>query len=244
VRVVRKVFFGLVVFGVFVFLSGVSFAQTAPTAGDEVSTEKAKPEAIMKVLQDSAAALQAINPDLAMKLTNIVNENTQENTVSSKLVKDSAGWKAKHEAVIKVLQDSAAALRAINPDLAMKLTDIVDWDTKENMVRSRNEARIELLQDSAIALQAINPDLAMKLTNIVNENTHMASSKSVKDSAEWKAKRDVRMQLYKDAAAALQATNPDLAKRLIDIEIPKQKTEAQKMDAQNAAFDLAQAVSK
>jgi len=46
------------------------------------------------------------------------------------------------------------------------------------------------------------PRLAMKLTDIIN-----GEAKLTKDSPEWRAKHDERVQLYKDAAAVLQATN-------------------------------------
>jgi len=112
--------------------------------------------------------------------------------------------------------------------------------------KARHDARMKLLQDSAVALQATNPDLAMKLTNIVNGDTRekTEASKLAKDSVEWQAKRDARIQLYKDAATALQQTHPDLAKGLMDITVPKQKTETQKTVAQNAALNPAPSVSK
>jgi LAS superfamily LD-carboxypeptidase LdcB len=143
-KVARKVFFGLVV-GAMVFVSGVSFAETATSA---------------PVVTPAAA-------------TNEV----------------SAAKQVRHDARIKLLQDSAAALQSTNPDLAMKLTDIVNGASKEKTEASRLS----------------------------------------KDSAEWQAKRDARIQLYKDAATALQTTNPDLAKGLMDMTVPKQKTEMQKV---------------
>ena len=145
-KVARNVFFGLVVVGAMVFVSGVSFAETATS-------------------------------------TPVVTTAAATNDVS-------AAKKAKHEARIKLLQDSSAALQATNPDLAMKLTDIVNGQSKEKAEGSKEQV--------------------------------------AKDSPEWKAKHDARVQLYKDAAAALQATRPDLAKGLMDMTVPKQKTEMQK----------------
>lgn len=133
----KNALIGLAVVGVVSILSGVSFAQEAPAAG-----------------------------------------------------KDSSAWKAKHETRIKLLQDSAAALQATNPDLAMKLTDIVNGPSKEKAEGSKE--------------------------------------KLAKHSPEWKAKYEARIQLYKDAATALQATRPDLAKGLMDMTVPRQKTKMQK----------------
>lgn len=139
-KVTRKVFFGLAVLGIVVFLSGVSFAQMAPTVG-----------------------------------------------------KDSSERKARHEARIKVLQDSATALAQTNPDLAKKLSDLVDNEGNESKEKSEGN-----------------------------------KEKVAKEPSEWKAKYEARVQLYKDAAAALAQTNPDLAKSLEDMTVPKHKTEIQK----------------
>ena len=70
----RNVFLVSVVVGTIVFLSSASFAQMAPEAGKDSSAWKAKHEAKIKVLQDSAAALQQANPDVAKKLTDLINE--------------------------------------------------------------------------------------------------------------------------------------------------------------------------
>jgi hypothetical protein len=67
-KVARKVVFGLAVLGIVVFLSGVSFAQTATAQEQEASARKARHEARIKLLQDSAAALRQTHPDLAKSL--------------------------------------------------------------------------------------------------------------------------------------------------------------------------------
>ncbi len=145
-KAARNVVFGLVVAGVMVFVSGVSFAETAapvatPAAAtnDMSAAKKAKHEARIKLLQDSAAVLQATNPDLAMKLTDIVNGDTKEKTEASKLAKDSAEWKAKRDARIQLYKDSAAALQATNPDLAKGLTDLTVPKQKTQMQKTAGE---------------------------------------------------------------------------------------------------------
>ncbi|MCX5712440.1 MAG: hypothetical protein NTY47_05150 [Candidatus Omnitrophica bacterium] len=111
-----------------VFISGVSFAETATSApaatpaaaaNDVAAAKKAKHEASIKFLQDSAAALKATNPVLAMKLTDIVNGQAKE-----KLVKDSPEWKAKRDARMQLYKDAATALQATRPDLAKGLMDM------------------------------------------------------------------------------------------------------------------------
>ena len=126
-KVTRKVFFGLVVVGVMVFVSRVSFAETvtsAPATNEVSAAKQVRHDARIKLLQDSAAALQVTNPDLAMKLTDVVNGSTKEKTGASKLVKDSAEWQAKRYARIQLYKDAATALQATNPDLAKGLMDL------------------------------------------------------------------------------------------------------------------------
>jgi len=85
--------------------------------------------------------------------------------------KDSAAWKAKHEATMKVLQDSAAALQQTNPDLAKQLSDIVnnvpgkEKPTKEER-QARREARVKIYKAAAAALQSTRPDLAKSLEDL------------------------------------------------------------------------------
>ena len=138
-KLARKVFFGLAVLGIVVFLSGVSFAQTAPAVGKDLSTRKAKHEARIKLLQDSAAALQATNPDLAIKLTDIVNGDTKEKMEASKLAKGSAEWKAKREAKVQLYKDAATALQATRPDLAKGLMDMTVPKQKTEMQKAAEE---------------------------------------------------------------------------------------------------------
>jgi hypothetical protein len=119
-RSLRLVIIGVAVLGVLFFLSRASFAQ-----GDK--------EAKIKVLQDSAAALAQSNPDLSKGLTDLANEETNEKTEGKKtpVAKDSPEWKAKHDARVKLFQDSAAALQAAHPDLASSLLKMAERKHKK-----------------------------------------------------------------------------------------------------------------
>jgi hypothetical protein len=147
VKVARSVFFGLAVLGIVVFLSGVSFAQTAPAAGKGSSVWTAKHEAKMKLLQDSAAALAQTNPDLAKKLSDLANEEGNESKEKmegskEKGAKDSAEWKAKHEARVQLFKDAAAALQQTHPDLAKGLEEMTVAKHKtemQKMMQEKNE---------------------------------------------------------------------------------------------------------
>ncbi len=132
-KAAKKAFFGLAAIGAIVFVSGVSFAETAAPAAtpaavaDDVSAaKKARYEAKIKLLEDSAAALQATNPALAMKLTDTVNELSKIKAEGSKekLAQNSPEWKARHDARIQLYKDAAAALQTTNPDLANSLMDL------------------------------------------------------------------------------------------------------------------------
>lgn len=117
-RFFRGVFVGIAVLGVMLFVSGAAFAQS-------------KHEAKIKVLQDSAAALQASNPDLAKGLNDMANEMAAKmEAKKEQTAKDSPEWKAKHEARVKLLQDSAAALQKTNPDLAASLQKMSEGRNK------------------------------------------------------------------------------------------------------------------
>ncbi len=67
-----------------------------------------------------------------------------------------------------------------------------------------------------------------KKTNESKEKTEASKEKVAKDSVEWKARHDAKVQLFKDAAAALQQSHPDLAKSLEEMIVAKHKTEMQK----------------
>ena len=117
-RVFRGIFAVIAVLGAMLLISRVSFAQQ-------------KCEAKIKVLQDSAATLQQSHPDLAKGLSDLANEEMKESKekMESKkeyAAKDSPERKAKHEAKVKLLQDSAAALQQVNPDLAMSLQKMAE----------------------------------------------------------------------------------------------------------------------
>jgi gas vesicle protein len=121
-KLAGKVFFGLAVLGIIVFLSGVSFAQMASDAGKDSSAMKAKHDARIQLFKDAAAALQQTNPDLAKGLSDLVNEDA--NGLKEKLTKDSPEWKARHEARILLFKDAAAALQQSHPDLAKGLNEM------------------------------------------------------------------------------------------------------------------------
>ena len=147
-KAAKKAFFGLAAIGAIVFVSGVSFAETAASAAtpaavaDDVSAaKKARYEAKVKLLNDSAAALQATNPALAMKLADRVNELSRIKAEGSKekLAQNSPEWKAQHDARIQLYKDAAAALQTTNPDLAKGLMGMTVAKQKTEMQKATEE---------------------------------------------------------------------------------------------------------
>ena len=122
----RGIFMGLAVLGMAVFLSGLAFAEEGCKIG------KMNHEAKIKLLQDSAVALQKTNPDLAKGLSDYADKEAKE----------MQEWKTKHDAKIKLLQDSAAALQKTNPDLAKGLQEMCAGKPKsemQNMMQEKKE---------------------------------------------------------------------------------------------------------
>ena len=128
-KLARTVFISLVVVGMAALLASVSFAQETKALDKDSAAWKAKHEANMKILQDSAAALQQTNPDLAKQLSDLVNaEGSKE-----KLTKEER--QAKREARVKLYKDAAAALQSTHPDLAKSLEDIDRIETQASARR-------------------------------------------------------------------------------------------------------------
>jgi|GEM_PF-1418589 len=145
-KLARNVFFGLVMAGAVVFIANVSFAEMVPAAGKDSSAWKAKHEAKMKLLQDSSVALQQTNPDLAKKLSGLVNGEADESKEKlegskEKVAKDSPEWKAKREARVQLFKDAAAALQQSHPDLAKSLEEMTVVRHKNGMQKAIKEKK-------------------------------------------------------------------------------------------------------
>ncbi len=143
-KLAKQVFLGLAVLGVVVFMAGVSFAQEVPVGGKDSSARKARHEARIKLLQDSVAVLQQANPNLAKKLSDLVNEDVNKSkeqleSGKEKIEKDSAEWKVKHEARVQLFKDAATALQQIRPDLAKSLEEMTVAKHKAEIQKATEE---------------------------------------------------------------------------------------------------------
>jgi len=126
-------FVGIGVLGIVLFLSGVSFA--------EEGTKPAKwnHEAKIKLLQDSAAALQQSDPVLAKGLSDYAADElkeSQERKEGAGVQKEAEGKTEKqmeegHQGHIKLLRDAATALQGSHPDLAADLNKTADKHEKK-----------------------------------------------------------------------------------------------------------------
>lgn len=146
-RLARGVFFGLAVAGVIIFLSSAAFAQTAPATTTDTAAKQAKREARMKLLQDSAAALQQSNPGLSKQLSDLVTEETSQPKGQmegkEKIAKDSPEWKAKHDARMQLFKDASAALAQSRPDLAKGLDELTVPKQKTEMKTTTEEKSVK-----------------------------------------------------------------------------------------------------
>jgi hypothetical protein len=130
-RSLRGVLMGLVVLGAVLFFSGVSFAHE-------------NKEVKVKTLQDASAALAQSNPELAKGLSDFANEEAKETKNMTEGAKKSEGkesseWKAKHEARVKLLKDSADALAQSHPDLSKALKEMSERKHKDKMQQMKAE---------------------------------------------------------------------------------------------------------
>ncbi|MDD5439686.1 MAG: hypothetical protein PHS37_05835 [Candidatus Omnitrophica bacterium] len=112
-KLLRSVFLVLAVVLVSAALLGVSFAAEKMQHKDWQEVCQSK----IKVLKDSAAAVQATNPDLAKGLNDLAAQK-------EKMMQEMMDMKAEKEAKTKLLRDSAAALQKTNPGLAEELWDM------------------------------------------------------------------------------------------------------------------------
>jgi hypothetical protein len=135
------------VFAVTCFVSGSSFAEKKCGEKGKDGKEccgkgkdcckkgkegKGSPEAKIKALNDSAAALEKTNPELAKELKAFADEKTKE----------AQEWKARkerYEARTKLLKDSAAALEKSNPKLAKELKGMCNSKHKKEAMEEMNE---------------------------------------------------------------------------------------------------------
>ena len=131
-KLLRNVFIGVVALAISICLSGMSFAEEGYHKWkDNMDNEVAK----IKLMKDSATALQQANPALAKGLSDWAADEEKE-------MQEWKGQKAKHEAKTQLLTDSAAALDKTNPDLAKGLKKIAEKRSaskKNEMMEEKNE---------------------------------------------------------------------------------------------------------
>ena len=128
----RSMFIGLAVIVMIVLLSGISFAEEGHHKWKEnMDNETAK----IKIMKDSAVALQQSNPALAKGLSDWAADEEKE-------MQEWKEQKARHEAKSKLLTDSAAALEKTSPDLAKGLKEMAEkkhGSKKHEMMEEKNE---------------------------------------------------------------------------------------------------------
>ena len=111
---------------------------------------------------------------------------------SSAFAADKEHSKGNHEALLKTLKSSAAALQSSRPDLAQGLTKYANDEANE--IEGREEkgnkedlgegALVTLLKDSAAALQSSRPDLAASLIESADRKAKKIEALSEKNEKE------------------------------------------------------------
>ncbi len=131
-KALKSTMMGLAVGGAIVLLSSVSFAN------------EAQDQAKIKGLNDAAAALAQSNPGLAASLTKFANAEAAEKAEKNEGKKESEGVKEEgmekeHAEHIKLLRDSATALKQSRPELALSLLQMADRSEKKMMKEEKEE---------------------------------------------------------------------------------------------------------
>ena len=131
-KLLRNVFIGVAALAISTCLSSMSFAEEGHHKWKEnMDNETAK----IKIMKDSAVALQQSNPALAKGLSDWAADEEKE-------MQEWKEQKAKHESKTKLLNDSAAALEKTNPDLAKGLKEMAEkkhGSKKHEMMEEKNE---------------------------------------------------------------------------------------------------------
>ena len=105
-------------------LSSTSFA-------DKEILNKGGQEAFMKLLSDSAAALQPSRPDLEASLVKLVEEMKNQDEMKKAAGERTESQKKEHRgARLKTMRDAAEALQESHPDLAAELIRAADERSK------------------------------------------------------------------------------------------------------------------
>ena len=129
-KLLRSAVVGLVVFGFVALFSTVSFAA-------DKEHKEGDHGALIKILKDSAVALQSSRPDLTQGLTKYANDEANE--IGGKEEKGEKEDLAEG-ALVKTLNDSAAALMKSNPDLSKKLSEQANRKAKKiKSIEEKNE---------------------------------------------------------------------------------------------------------
>ncbi|MBF0479993.1 MAG: hypothetical protein HQL26_10965 [Candidatus Omnitrophica bacterium] len=164
----RSLMMGLAAAGLVVLLSSVSFAD------EGMGKDK------VKLLNESALALQQSNPDLSAALTKYATEEANE-------VKDEKG--EKEEKGEKIEEKSE------KNELKTEIKELEGKAEQEKM--TEREAHIKLLKDSAAALSKSNPELAERLTKMADKSAKWMEKKEGKKDKEEVGEKEENEKINK-----------------------------------------------
>ncbi len=129
--------------GAMFLLSSVSFGEQG------LATKQEHHQAQIKLLQDSATALQVSHPELAKGLKEYADEESKESTEQKEgmgVHKELEGTTEKqaegrHQVHLKLLRNSAAALQVSRPNLAADLTNMADHQAKKMKEEQKEDSK-------------------------------------------------------------------------------------------------------
>ncbi len=131
-----------------VVAASVMIAVPAVWCADQVQHKERK-AAFVKLLKDSAGALQVSRPELAASLTKFADDEAKELQAGTEEKKPKTELEGKaeqemqdrREAHVKLLRDSAAALLASRPELSADLTKAADRMAKKLKAAQKEDTK-------------------------------------------------------------------------------------------------------
>jgi hypothetical protein len=113
-RYLRNGIIGIGVFAMIFSFSGLAFAEMGCGMHKGGKMDKEACAAQVKVLRDSATALQTSNPTLGKGLSDLADKKAEK-------MQKWQEWQDQHDAKVNLLKDSASALKTSNPALSQEL---------------------------------------------------------------------------------------------------------------------------
>jgi gas vesicle protein len=131
-KYLRNGIIGIGVFAMILSFSGLVFAEMGHGMHKGGKMNKETCTVQIKVLRDSATALQASNPTLAKGLIDLADKRAEK-------MQKMQEWQDQHAAKMNLLKDSASALKTSNPTLSQELKKMSERKSMEEEAEEEAE---------------------------------------------------------------------------------------------------------